>query len=531
MKRISLISFTISIISFIAPCFAQNQASYESKLEDLYKNYAKEGSFILKGNVKNLKNRFVEFGLGSFINQSSFSISINSNGDFEQTFPISGSQKLFMDIPDNGVSFHVMAKDTIQINWDQANVRATFALASSNKTRNAILQTEILLNKHLKDDYINLVNKELTSKSKLTKEEKYVKINDIYNKAIALILKDDEKNAKLFKTRSLLYNNLIAQQYFDYTSLLLSEKILDKMPLKIKSKELLSTITDSTNYQGKTIKYLKYSLLDTNGLGYKVENENLLLGVPSYRDFLYDYLRSRDSDIFSYTSFVVPKPGSTNRTNISLKYYHKAKNSFSSTLLRDWFMAKVLDAGFRYYPFEEVKEVYDLFIGECKTDYFREQIASNFNAVKSLKPGLEAPNFTLKDEKGKDISLSDFKGKVIYIDFWGVNCAPCIDDIENYKEKLQSSYENKDVVFLNICVDTETKSWINAVKKLKLTGVNLIAEGWTKNPVCKAYNVGGIPHYVIINKNGTIANNNAPRMRELVSKFGRNELDQALGKP
>lgn len=153
-----------------------------------------------------------------------------------------------------------------------------------------------------------------------------------------------------------------------------------------------------------------------------------------------------------------------------------------------------------------------------------------YNLAKNLKPGLKAPEFSLLNDKRKTVSLGDFKGKVVYIDFWGVGCGPCIYDIENFETKLHEHYKDKDVVFINVCVDSGEKAWKSAIKEYKLTGVNLIAEGWTKNPVCKTYGVNGIPHYVIINKDGTMANNNAPRMYELSGSIGNNELDAALKK-
>jgi thiol-disulfide isomerase/thioredoxin len=136
--------------------------------------------------------------------------------------------------------------------------------------------------------------------------------------------------------------------------------------------------------------------------------------------------------------------------------------------------------------------------------------------------------FTLKNDKGQSVSLSDFKGKVVYIDFWGVGCGPCIYDIKNHVPKLHEHYKNKDVVFLNICVDSKDKEWKEALEKHKLDGVNMIAEGWTNHPVCKAYNVSGIPHYILIDKNGKMVNNNAPAAYEFNLTSGKNEIDLLL---
>jgi hypothetical protein len=75
---------------------------------------------------------------------------------------------------------------------------------------------------------------------------------------------------------------------------------------------------------------------------------------------------------------------------------------------------------------------------------------------------------------------------------------------------LHSRYKDKPIVFVNICVDSDEKAWKKSLGELNLDGVNLIAEGWTGNPVCKAYHIEGIPHYCLIDKDGRIINDAGP---------------------
>lgn len=255
---------------------------------------------------------------------------------------------------------------------------------------------------------------------------------------------------------------------------------------------------------------------------YKIANELYLKDLPEYRQFMFNYLR-----FTSPINRLVRAAKVNSPTNYIFKDYYMAKASLGSTLIEDWFITNIIMFGFDYSRFKDVEELYNYYLPQAKTPYFKKALEEKYALAKQLKPGVQAPDFSLTDDQGKTIKLSDFKGKVVYIDFWGVNCGPCIYDIDNYEAKLHNKY--KDVVFMNICVDSGDKIWKNAIQEHKLTGVNLIAEGWTKNPVCKTYGINGIPHYLIINKDGTIANNNAPRMNELVG-IGKNELDMALEK-
>ena len=145
-----------------------------------------------------------------------------------------------------------------------------------------------------------------------------------------------------------------------------------------------------------------------------------------------------------------------------------------------------------------------------------------------LKKGTVAPSFTLQNEKGETVSLSAFKGKILYIDFWGVDCKPCIAEIKNHVPQLHERYKEKNVVFINICVQGSEQRWKDAITQHSLDGINLYAEGWVNNPVCKAYRVSPIPHYVLIDKHGKIAEGKAAGPEMLNAKAGYNAIDRLL---
>jgi len=63
--------------------------------------------------------------------------------------------------------------------------------------------------------------------------------------------------------------------------------------------------------------------------------------------------------------------------------------------------------------------------------------------------GKIAPDFTLQDLKGRQISLSDFKGKVVLLDFWATWCGPCIKSIPNL-EMLYTKYKDEGLVVLGL---------------------------------------------------------------------------------
>jgi peroxiredoxin len=182
---------------------------------------------------------------------------------------------------------------------------------------------------------------------------------------------------------------------------------------------------------------------------------------------------------------------------------------------------------FENYPFDKVCEVYNAFLTKDIKPYYADTLKKFYTNMQRVRPGVPAPGFTLTDEKGGSVSLNDLKGKYIFVDFWGVGCGPCISEIKNNIPALHERYKDKNIVFVNICVDANAADWKKSLGELQLKGINLIAEGWADNPVCKAYNIAGIPHYFIIDAAGKIVDNNAPRpwMGTLNS-----ELDKLLDK-
>ena len=112
----------------------------------------------------------------------------------------------------------------------------------------------------------------------------------------------------------------------------------------------------------------------------------------------------------------------------------------------------------------------------------------------------EAPAFTLKNIDGQDVSLSDFQGKWVVLDFWGSWCIWCIRGIPEMKE-VYAELSPK-VEFIGVdCGDT-VEAWKKAVSTYELPWVNVYApEG---SPVIPAYQIQGFPTKIIINPEGKI---------------------------
>jgi len=104
-------------------------------------------------------------------------------------------------------------------------------------------------------------------------------------------------------------------------------------------------------------------------------------------------------------------------------------------------------------------------------------------------PGAKpAPSFTLQDLKGNQVSLSDFKGKVVVLDFWATWCPPCVKEIPHFIE-LYEQYKDRGFAMVGISVDRGGISLVKSfARKYQVNYPILIADG----QVAKAY--GGTPY-------------------------------------
>ena len=150
------------------------------------------------------------------------------------------------------------------------------------------------------------------------------------------------------------------------------------------------------------------------------------------------------------------------------------------------------------------------------TTYFKEKLEMKTLFAK----GTPSPIFTnYENHNGKTSSLSDFKGKYVYIDIWATWCGPCKVEIP-YLKKLESKYHDRNIEFVSISVDDDRRSgtmekahadWKIMVAEKELTGVQLFTgKGWEADFV-KNYKVSGIPRFILIDPNGDIVDADAPR--------------------
>ena len=142
------------------------------------------------------------------------------------------------------------------------------------------------------------------------------------------------------------------------------------------------------------------------------------------------------------------------------------------------------------------------------------------DSKKSTKSGMKCPDATFSDADGKQHHLSEFFGKVLYIDLWATWCGPCCMEIP-YMEKMVEHYKDNDKLqFISISIDQDHDAWLQKIKKDKPAWPQFNANKDEYITLAKQWGITGIPRFLIINADGTI--NNADAFRPSDKDFVKN---------
>ncbi len=115
---------------------------------------------------------------------------------------------------------------------------------------------------------------------------------------------------------------------------------------------------------------------------------------------------------------------------------------------------------------------------------------------------------------GKNVSIEDFKGKVVVINFWFTSCGPCSEEILRIKA-LYEEYHPLGVEFIGISLDRDIKTLIDYCNDNGIVWPQHCEEGkkWD-TPVAQEWQVKRIPTIFVLDKNGIIYSSNARRNLE-----------------
>lgn len=120
-----------------------------------------------------------------------------------------------------------------------------------------------------------------------------------------------------------------------------------------------------------------------------------------------------------------------------------------------------------------------------------------------LRQGVAIPDHTFKYDDIKSVSIKDFRGKYLFLDFWTSWCSPCIAE-HYYMKKALARFTHKPFAILQVSLDDSKEKWLKALEKEKLPWQSLRnIKGWDKEFEI-LFNIKGVPTNYLIGPDGVI---------------------------
>ena len=139
--------------------------------------------------------------------------------------------------------------------------------------------------------------------------------------------------------------------------------------------------------------------------------------------------------------------------------------------------------------------------------------------------GKVVPDFSATDLDGKPISLQDYRGKVVLLDFWAVWCGPCIGEMPNVK-KVYNTYKDQGFDIIGVSLDTDETRLRNYLRENDVPWRQIFSGQKWKSPIARQYHIHRIPAPWLIARDGTLISREARgvKLENLVAEALRGKV-------
>ncbi|MCB2380532.1 TlpA family protein disulfide reductase [Hymenobacter sp. BT635] len=205
--------------------------------------------------------------------------------------------------------------------------------------------------------------------------------------------------------------------------------------------------------------------------------------------------------------------------------YDMAKKQLADPV-RAIVMGRVLQESFRFGHVKQSAAMLENYRGVDTKNQFYPVLQHDFETHKAFAIGAPAPTFKLISSTGDSVTLRQFAGKLVYINFWRTTSGLCLRDLP-YAADLAKKFDGKNIVFLNVALDENEPAWKQLVVGKKLPGVHVRAAGGMRSAIAKAYALQDVPAYFLLAEDGTFLNTKPKR---LSSRAAVDEIKESFGK-
>jgi len=309
---------------------------------------------------------------------------------------------------------------------------------------------------------------------------------------------------------------------------------------KMDRRNFYSEIIDSTmsingsfKFQGKLISpseymidIIDYEKREIKRLYLWLENSEITI-IGNYNDFENAQVHGSRLTTLSkdYENIAELYRNQIKRGEINSNNYKKKLNKKRVDFLFKNLNNSVSLAYFLYFTDNVSKDSLQLFYSKLDKKFKNSKngiTLKNSFEIEKIKIGNPFIDIEAKDLEGNIVKLSDFKGKIIVLDFWAYWCHYCHEQNQEEFPKLKEKYKNEDFVIISYSVDVNKQDWEKSSKSDNIDWINISnLEGVTDKYVTQ-YGVQGYPTSFIIDKDGTVL--------KQISGYVYNALESELDK-
>jgi len=181
----------------------------------------------------------------------------------------------------------------------------------------------------------------------------------------------------------------------------------------------------------------------------------------------------------------------------------KIEREFIQNNPKSYVSANTLDFYYTSLPKKTVSELYNNLSEDVKKSSYGKSIQKFLKLNKNPKIGDKYVDFSMTNEKGKLIKLSDFEGKLMLLDFWASYCGPCIKEYPSLR-KAYSQFNKNGFEIISVSEEQTKERWLESIKKNELNWINLWQNVGNKADPYLIYGINGIPDNLLIDRNGII---------------------------
>jgi len=159
--------------------------------------------------------------------------------------------------------------------------------------------------------------------------------------------------------------------------------------------------------------------------------------------------------------------------------------------------------------FEEVKD--HILFDKINDTEIKEVLTRKYEYAEQLSR--TKPSNQINEEVTEDFInelIKKHPNKVLYIDFWGTWCAPCMQELPHV-EQIKTMFDKNDVVFVYLANRSGAIAWEKTIEERDIQGDHYLLTETQYSNMSKTFEINGIPHYVLIDKKGNIISKDAPR--------------------